>query len=109
LIPLRGPRADYEGETYYFCSEPCAQRFRADPEAFSRDDHRGDGRTRASAAPAPRADEVVQYTCPMHPEIRRPGPSACPICGMALEPVMVAAEAGPSAELVDNGIRARGS
>lgn len=26
------------------------------------------------------------YTCPMHPEISKPGPGTCPICGMALEP-----------------------
>ena len=26
------------------------------------------------------------YTCPMHPEIRRPGPGRCPLCGMALVP-----------------------
>jgi Cu+-exporting ATPase len=37
----------------------------------------------------------------MHPEIRRPGPGACPICGMALEPLTVSAETGPSAELRD--------
>ncbi len=45
--------------------------------------------------------EVAEYTCPMHPEIRQPGPGACPICGMALEPVLVTADAGPSAELRD--------
>lgn len=28
------------------------------------------------------------YTCPMHPQIRQMGPGHCPICGMALEPVM---------------------
>jgi Cu+-exporting ATPase len=28
----------------------------------------------------------TEYTCPMHPEIVRPGPGSCPICGMALEP-----------------------
>ncbi len=44
---------------------------------------------------------MAEYTCPMHPEIRQPGPGACPICGMALEPVLVTAEAGPSAELRD--------
>jgi RND family efflux transporter MFP subunit len=26
------------------------------------------------------------YTCPMHPQIRQPGPGRCPICGMALVP-----------------------
>ena len=37
----------------------------------------------------------------MHPEIRRPGPGSCPICGMALEPVTVTADTGPSPELAD--------
>ena len=42
-----------------------------------------------------------EWTCPMHPEIRRPGPGACPICGMALEPVTVSLDDAPSAELRD--------
>ncbi|MEE2057147.1 copper-translocating P-type ATPase [Rhodococcus artemisiae] len=44
---------------------------------------------------------MAEYTCPMHPEIRQQGPGSCPICGMALEPVMVTAESGPSPELAD--------
>ncbi|MFC7495731.1 MULTISPECIES: copper-transporting P-type ATPase [unclassified Nocardioides] len=47
------------------------------------------------------AAEGVEYTCPMHPQMRQIGPGSCPICGMALEPVTVAEEEGPSAELVD--------
>jgi P-type Cu+ transporter len=34
----------------------------------------------------------TEYTCPMHPEIVRPGPGSCPICGMALEPRTVTVE-----------------
>ena len=41
------------------------------------------------------------YTCPMHPEVRQVGPGACPICGMALEPVVVTAEAPANPELLD--------
>jgi len=41
------------------------------------------------------------YTCPMHPEIRLAGLGNCPICGMALEPVEVSAEAVPNHELAD--------
>ena len=41
------------------------------------------------------------WTCPMHPEIRRNQAGDCPICGMALEPAMPDADAGPSAELLD--------
>src|SRR3974390_2999789 len=59
------------------------------------------GPANVSAAPPVAGEELVEYTCPMHPEIRRPGPGVCPICGMSLEPVTVSAEEGPSAELVD--------
>jgi len=31
---------------------------------------------------------TTEYTCPMHPEIRQPGPGSCPKCGMTLEPVL---------------------
>src|SRR5512143_2871760 len=34
-----------------------------------------------------------EYTCPMHPEVRQPGPGPCPKCGMALEAVAAAAPA----------------
>jgi len=34
----------------------------------------------------PLAATRTEYTCPMHPQIVRPGPGSCPICGMALEP-----------------------
>jgi Cu+-exporting ATPase len=43
----------------------------------------------------------VEYTCPMHPEIVREQPGACPICGMALEPRMVGLENAPNPELLD--------
>ncbi|HEX9647181.1 MAG TPA: heavy metal translocating P-type ATPase, partial [Alphaproteobacteria bacterium] len=43
----------------------------------------------------------------MHPEIVRDSPGACPICGMALEPVMVPAGSGPSPELADMSRRLR--
>ena len=31
--------------------------------------------------------ERIKYTCPMHPEVRQPGPGQCPKCGMNLQPV----------------------
>ena len=39
------------------------------------------------------AAKSALYTCPMHPEIVQVGPGSCPICGMALEPMEVSAEA----------------
>ena len=76
--------------------------------AHSHHDHGQDGaghscgaRDHASKMPAAAAPAGTIYTCPMHPEIRQVGPGFCPICGMALEPVTVTAESGPSPELAD--------
>jgi len=42
------------------------------------------------------------YTCPMHPQVRQPGPGSCPLCGMGLELENAAmAEEGPNPELID--------
>src|SRR5689334_23280947 len=57
--------------------------------------------TATDAAAGAVAGEVAEWTCPMHPEIRRSAPGSCPICGMALEPVTVTADSGPSPELAD--------
>ncbi|MBC7309359.1 MAG: cadmium-translocating P-type ATPase [Tetrasphaera sp.] len=62
---------------------------------------RGSTPVAASAPTKVTSAESSEWTCPMHPEIRRPGPGACPICGMALEPVTVSLDDGPSAELRD--------
>ena len=43
-------------------------------------------------APALTDAKPGQWTCPMHPEIVRDEPGSCPICGMALEPLMPTAE-----------------
>ena len=51
--------------------------------------------------PIAAAPDATIYTCPMHPQIRQPGPGNCPICGMTLEPVIVTADSAPSAELTD--------
>ncbi len=63
-------------------------------------DHTYHAHAPAKATPAPAGDpSQVGYTCPMHPQVRQMGPGSCPICGMALEPVLATAEQGESAEL----------
>jgi Cu+-exporting ATPase len=82
----------YAGQDYYFCSAGCMTMFRADPQAYL---------SPAKAEPAQTASEGTIYTCPMHPQIRQPAPGNCPICGMALEPVMPSLDEGENPELVD--------
>ncbi|MRD49339.1 heavy metal translocating P-type ATPase [Caenimonas koreensis DSM 17982] len=45
--------------------------------------------------------KAVEYTCPMHPQVRQLGPGHCPICGMALEPMIATEQSGDSPELRD--------
>ncbi|AYG95768.1 heavy metal translocating P-type ATPase [Brevundimonas naejangsanensis] len=85
-------RADNSGRTYYFCSAGCQAKFLAEPDRYLNP---------VAAAEAEPAPEGTIYTCPMHPEIRQVGPGSCPICGMALEPVLVSLEAEPNEELID--------
>jgi P-type Cu+ transporter len=81
----------HEGHTYYFCSAGCEKKFAADPGKYLE---------KGQAVPTPAPAGTI-YTCPMHPEIRQPGPGSCPICGMALEPEIATADAAPNPELAD--------
>jgi len=100
--------AEHGGKAHYFCSNGCRTKFVGDPARYlepgAARDHAGHahGPARVPAEPAPAG---TIYTCPMHPEIRQVGPGACPICGMALEPETVTADAGPNPELADMGRR----
>ncbi|TJW70680.1 MAG: heavy metal translocating P-type ATPase [Mesorhizobium sp.] len=81
----------HEGQGFYFCSAGCKGKFEAAPANYLGD--------RPAPQPMPKG---TQYTCPMHPEIIRDKPGACPICGMALEPMGVpTGDEGPNPELVD--------
>src|ERR1039457_5163050 len=66
----------HDGQTYYFCSTHCLAEFRADPTRYIQPH---------PSVPHP-IDTSAWYTCPMHPEIRQPGPGACPKCGMGVVP-----------------------
>ncbi|WP_415183856.1 heavy metal translocating P-type ATPase [Phaeovulum sp.] len=82
--------AEFGDTTFHFCSEKCQTKFKGDPWFYAS----GRAAGRKKTAPA-----NTQYTCPMHPEIVRDAPGACPICGMALEPMLPSDE--PSHELTD--------
>ncbi|MEP7162121.1 MAG: heavy metal translocating P-type ATPase [Dermatophilaceae bacterium] len=99
---------EHDGQTYRFCSQHCRTRFQASPATYT--SRHGGHLAGQSGTPThgtgarpgqPLHGADAQWTCPMHPQIRRLGPGSCPICGMALEPVTVSVDTGPSHELVD--------
>jgi Cu+-exporting ATPase len=91
-----GGSASHGGSTYHFCSSHCRSRFEAEPDAVLGADRSDPVVESTDIGPE---DGVVEYTCPMHPEIIRPGPGSCPICGMDLEPRTVPVDERPSPEL----------
>ena len=89
--PQSPHHAVHEGREYRFCAASCRAKFIADPARWL------EPRDAAPVAAPPGAT----YICPMHPEIIRDQPGSCPLCGMALEPVMPALDEGENPELVD--------
>jgi len=83
----KGGAWEHGGRTFSFCSMKCLARFQAEPERFL---ERGPGGMPAAEPPpaAPPGGEVV-WVCPMDPEVREKEPVPCPVCGMALEPLVV--------------------
>ena len=69
-------RAERDGQTFYFCSDHCRQKFLSTP---------------ATAKHEEKPQGKAIYTCPMHPEVQQDHPGDCPKCGMALEPKTVTA------------------
>ncbi|WP_298571515.1 heavy metal translocating P-type ATPase [uncultured Aliiroseovarius sp.] len=82
--------AEFNDQEYFFCSDSCQIKFETDPWFFASGNAEKAGQQVQTGA---------QWTCPMHPEIIRDEPGACPICGMALEPMVPSDE--PSEELTD--------
>ena len=81
-------RTNHRGHDYFFCGARCKDRFIAEPGKF--------------LAPEPVTAEAAragQWTCPMHPEIVQDRPGSCPICGMALEPMLPSTEDASDPEL----------
>jgi len=87
----------HEGKNYFFCSAGCLEKFRREPGKYLS----GGGQEQMESVAPTAPIGGVEYTCPMHPEIVRPGPGSCPICGMALEPKTVSLDDAPNPELVD--------
>ncbi len=126
-VPADAARsADFEGKHYVFCSDGCLDKLQADPagvlakrsrkegEKGSEGGGENDSLTHACCGGSATNPDVCQptpsdaptpqtlFTCPMHPEIEQVGPGDCPICGMDLEPKVVAmADEGEDKQYAD--------
>ncbi len=86
----------YQGTTYYFCATSCLTKFRADPIHYLTPPEQ----RAPQVMPVP-SGGVVEYICPMDPEVLETQPGACRICGMALEPKVVSLDDERNPELED--------
>lgn len=89
-------RTEFRGKIYFFCSASCQKKFIAAPT-----DYLEKPTTPVVHAALNEANSRAEYSCPMHPEVRQPGPGICPKCGMALEPLMPSGEIEENHELAD--------
>lgn len=72
-------KAEYKGETYYFCCEKCKAAFEKDPEKCLKDSKDKDKCCEAK----------VYYVCPMKQcNVKTDKPGKCPKCGMELKKVV---------------------
>ncbi len=86
--------ADHAGHAYYFCGAKCRAKFVADPQLYLTPQPRV-----AERRSAPDGDRNGRVRC--IPKSFAIVPGACPICGMALEPLTPTLTAGPNPELAD--------
>jgi len=101
-------RLEHAGQTYFFCSQRCRDKFASDPAKYLTPSEpqaaavhwAAAGHPGLGALPEPAQGELL-WTCPMHPQIIRTEPGACPICGMALEPMTPTGAEAVNPELRD--------
>lgn len=98
VTPASPHHLEHAGTNYYFCSAHCVQKFSAHPEQYL-----SAKTANQSFAPTGMTEPVAgtRYTCPMHPEIIEDHPDNCPLCGMALEPMLPTLDETESPELTD--------
>lgn len=85
--------AEYAGSRYGFCCGHCRDKFLADPEHYLKPP--------GEQAEVEAVSAAGSYICPMDPEVSEDRPGACPRCGMALEPLVIAVEEPPDPEAIN--------
>ena len=89
--PSKAMSAEYEDTNYYFCHQTCLDKFTADPDKY----------LNPQPAESVLAPPGTTYICPMCPGVESDVPAACPMCGMALEPMLITLEPLENPELID--------
>ena len=89
--------AERDGETFYFCSRSCREKFLGKPEQAAKPSHQGHpGHAHHHHGPGGHrpgdAPPDARYYCPMCPGVYSNTPGDCPKCGMALEKIPSASE-----------------
>ena len=81
----KGGKSTYKNREYFFCNPKCKEKFEINPEKYL-------------GPQQEQSDPNAEYTCPMHPEVKKIGPGTCPKCGMALEPTLISLDGGENQE-----------
>jgi Cu+-exporting ATPase len=85
----RAAKIEHDGKTFHFCSTGCGKKFTESPEKYFSARH-------VHGSPETKTPQniPIEYTCPMHPEVRETVPAGknpppCPDCGMALDAISI--------------------
>ena len=110
IDPVCGMRVDpltaehsyrLDDTVYYFCSSSCRTKFVSNSAKYLDRSHQRVHEQATQPRATRPADGERLWTCPMHPQIVQHEPGDCPICGMALEPMIpTAGEDNPELKLM---------
>lgn len=76
------PVVEHKGKKYYLCCPGCELEFKKDPEKYIELIEK-----EPESRNMEQDDEILYWTCSMHPEVKSDVEGNCPICAMALIPV----------------------
>jgi len=95
---------EYQGKKYYFCCAGCDTEFMKEPEKYTNDSQNKPQSINQEQS----TEEIMYWTCSMHPEVRADKEGNCPICGMSLIPVYKDKESKGSLHLSERDIELAG-